>query len=42
MVIYLWQKHCVGLFGFAVIPPGQYLAINPWQISPHILKISAP
>jgi len=36
MVIYLWQKRCVGLFGFAKIPPGQYLVIDQHQISPHI------
>jgi hypothetical protein len=42
MVIYLWQKRCVDLFGFAQIPPGQYLVIDPAQICPHILKISTP
>jgi len=39
MVVYLWQKHYVDVFGFVVIPPGQYLVIDLNQICPHILMI---
>jgi len=42
MVIYLWQKHSVDVFGFVEIPPGQYLVVDRSQICPHILKICQP